>query len=220
MPPRDHRPHGPHHHGPPHAAPPPPPHGPHPGSGHPHGPGHPPGRGPARGSLVERFIEPGRIDALLAPWVPDPSDRAFVVRCLLDEGPAHHRGANWVLLTLLGELAAQRNATPATDAGAVGAEVARGGADVARAAGADVARTGAAGPDVASVPLRLPPHLARDRDDETHYPLPMPLAPLRRLAGDDPAALEAMTECLLDGPPQHALANAAMVCFIDALTRG
>jgi hypothetical protein len=26
-----------------------------------------------------------------------------------------------------------------------------------------------------------------------------------------------MIDCLLDGPPHHALANAALVCLIDAL---
>src|SRR5688500_13898566 len=55
-------------------------------------------------SAITGFIDRGRIDALLAPWIPDPAGRAFVVRCMLDEGPAHHRGANYVLLALLGRL--------------------------------------------------------------------------------------------------------------------
>jgi hypothetical protein len=68
------------------------------------------------------------------------------------------------------------------------------------------------------VSMRLPPHL-RDRDDGNDYPLPMPVAALRRLAGGDEQAVEAMVDCLTDGPPQHALANAAMLCLIDALLR-
>ncbi|HSP78469.1 MAG TPA: hypothetical protein VLQ93_08065, partial [Myxococcaceae bacterium] len=55
-------------------------------------------------SAISAFIEPERIEALLAPLVPEPQERAFVVRCLLGEGPAHHRGANYVLLALLGQV--------------------------------------------------------------------------------------------------------------------
>ncbi len=112
-------------------------------------------------------------------------------RCLLDEGPVHHRGVNWILLSLLGELEGVRPTTPP-----VGEHV--------------------------CVPLRLPPHLRReygDEDEDGAYPLPLPLAPLRRLAGNDAWAVDAMVECLTDGPPQHALANAAMVLLIDALMR-
>lgn len=51
------------------------------------------------------FIKPERIEALLRPLIPDPRDLEFVLRCILQEGPEHHRGANYVLLSLLGELA-------------------------------------------------------------------------------------------------------------------
>jgi hypothetical protein len=134
-------------------------------------------------------VDRDRIDRLLAPWVPDADDRAFLLRCLLDEGPVHHRGVNWILLALLGELTGEPG--------------------------------GHANPgDSARVPLRLPPHLRRHRDDDDDdrvYPLPLPLAPLRRLAGKDEKALEAMVECLTDGPPQHAIANAAMLLLLDRL---
>ncbi len=60
-----------------------------------------PPRGPGRGAT---FIDPERIERLLEPWIVDARDRGFVVRCLLEEGPHHHRGANYVLLALLGEL--------------------------------------------------------------------------------------------------------------------
>jgi hypothetical protein len=137
---------------------------------------------------LDRFVDRGRIDRLIATWVPDASDRAFVLRCLLDEGPAHHRGANWVLLSLLGELL-DSEARP--DVGA----------------------------EVRPIPMRLPPHLRAQGEGQDAFPLSIPTAPLRRLAGADERAVEAMVDCLTDGPPQHALANAMMVHLLDALLR-
>lgn len=137
-------------------------------------------------SAVLRFLDPSRFDALLARLVPDAEERAFVVRCVLGEGPAHHRGASYVLVSLLGELAARRGARP---------------------------RSG--GPSVA-VPMRLPPHLAAP-GEESEFPLRMPTGALARLSGNDAAAEEAMIDCLTDGPPHHALANAIMICLLDAL---
>lgn len=139
-------------------------------------------------SAIASFIDRDRIDALLAPWVPDPNDRRFVLRCLLDEGPAHHRGANYVLLALLGELA--------------------GGAAAPAPSKSDL-----------PVPMRLPPHLAKDRDDDGdgEFPLRMPSAPLERLAKPGTPAFDAMVDCLTDGPPQHSLANAAIVCLLSSL---
>jgi len=145
----------------------------------------------ARDRTLDRFVDRARVDRLLAPWVPDDDDRAFVLRCLLEEGPVHHRGVNWILLSLLGELEGARP---------VRSEVG----------------------EQARVPMRLPPHLRREYgedDEDGAYPLPLPLAPLRRLAGNDQASVDAMVECLTDGPPQHALANAAMLLLIDALLR-
>jgi hypothetical protein len=144
---------------------------------------------PARERTLDRFVDRPRIDRLLAPLVPDDDDRAFVLRCLLEEGPAHHRGANWVLLALLGE-ALGPDAVPHDE----GEQVA--------------------------IRLRLPPHLRDERDDDDGvYPLRLPLAPLRRLVGGDERAVEAMVACLTDGPPQHALANAAMVHLLAAVLR-
>jgi hypothetical protein len=134
------------------------------------------------------FIDSARIDALLAPIVPDDHDRAFVVRCILEEGPKHHRGANYVLLSLLGALL-----------DAVGpAEI-----ESLRAAG------------TLPVPMRVPPHLARPGSIMA-YPLPLPTRPLNRLAPPGSIEQAAMAECLTDGPPQHALANAAMVWLVGA----
>jgi hypothetical protein len=139
-------------------------------------------------SAIAGFIDPGRIEALLAPWVPDPHARAFVVRCMLAEGPAHHRGANYVLLRLLG-LALERvpaGAEPSGEPGSV------------------------------EVPMRLPPHLARVGEAKS-YPLALPLGPIERLAARGSRELDAMVDCLTDGPPQHALANVAMVTLIAEL---
>src|SRR5690242_1729536 len=72
-------------------------------------PHHPPHAHPA---ATAAFIDQARIDALLAPWLPEAEARAFVVRCLLGEGPTHHRGANYVLLALLAKLVEQVGAQP------------------------------------------------------------------------------------------------------------
>lgn len=126
------------------------------------------------------------IEPLLAPWLPDPVDRAFVARCIVDEGPIHHRGSNYALLRLLG---------------------------LALAA---VGGAGPQGGDVAPVSLRLPPHLRRGAEEE-NFPLGVPMAAIERLAPRGSPAFVALLDCLRDGPPHHALANAAMVCMLGAL---
>jgi hypothetical protein len=140
-------------------------------------------------SAIGSFLDAGKIEALLAPWVPDVEARRFVVRCILGEGPAHHRGANYVLLTLLGR--------------------------VLERAGA---RAAPAGEQVA-IPIRLPPQMAAEHDDG-EYPLAFPRRVVEQLAPGDPAVQAAMIDCLTDGPPQHTLANAAMLCLLDALLGG
>lgn len=136
-------------------------------------------------SEITSFIEPARIEALLEPWLAQPADRAFVARCMLHEGPAHHRGANYVLLRLLGEIAARGQAPPAPV-------------------------------DAIPVPIRLPPAVAAAHADRD-YPLRFPRRVLERLAPPGSPALAAMIDCVTDGPPQHALANAAMLCLLDAV---
>ncbi|AUX44871.1 hypothetical protein SOCE26_063410 [Sorangium cellulosum] len=142
---------------------------------------------PLPSSAVSAFIRPSRLDALLAPWMPDAEERAFVVRCIAGEGPVHHRGASYALVCLLGLLLEELG----PDEGG--------------------ARAGESLP----VPIRLPPHLARGDDHD--YPLTIPLAPLTRLAPKGSPELAALVDCLTDGPPHHALANAAMICLLDAL---
>lgn len=127
----------------------------------------------------------GQLDDWLAPLVPDAGDRAFVLRCLIGEGPIHHRGANYVLLALLAQAAQTHGGVRPVQEGA-------------------------------PVPMRLPPHLA-DAHEEGSYPVTLPVNALRTLAGGDTAQLDAMIDCLTDGPPQHALANVVMVALIESL---
>lgn len=150
------------------------------------------GRRHVPASTINSFIEPTRVEELLAPWLTDPADRAFVARCVLGEGPAHHRGANYVLLRLLAEALA-----------------ARGGALPAAPPHLDEDTR-------VPVPMRLPPAVASLAEDGD-YPLRFPRRVLERLAPAGSPALEAMIDCVTDGPPQHALANAAMLCLLDAL---
>ena len=120
--------------------------------------------------------------------MPDDEDRAFVVRCILGEGPAHHRGANYVLLQLLGMI-------------------------VERLGGADMDAVRAQG--TLPVPMKVPPHLERE-GSMMSYPLALPTGPLDALAPAGSPEQAAMVQCLCDGPPQHALANAAMVWLLGA----
>lgn len=75
-------------------------------------------RHPASQAL--RFVDPASLDALLATLVPAQADREFVRRCLIDEGPLHHRGANYLLLRLLGRVLER---VPGVDAPLEGEEV-------------------------------------------------------------------------------------------------
>jgi hypothetical protein len=137
-------------------------------------------------SLINSFIDRKRMAEVLAPWIPDERDRAFVIRCILDEGPAHHRGTNYVLLRLLAKL------------------VELGGAPAARS-----------GP-TADVPLRLPPHLLEE-NPSGKFPLRCPTRPIELLAPTTSPEFAAMVDCVTDGPPQHALANAATLAMLEVL---
>ncbi|NUQ74121.1 MAG: hypothetical protein HUU21_11250 [Polyangiaceae bacterium] len=138
--------------------------------------------------MVAALTRPERLSALLEPFVPDAEDRDFVVRCITREGPVHHRGANFALLGLLGALLDELGARPKAPKG-----------------------------ETVGVPLRLPPHLAHHRDTDTEYPLQMPVAILEKLAPKGSPELDALIDCLLDGPAHHALANAALICLLDAV---
>lgn len=139
-------------------------------------------------SEIGAFIQSEKINALLAPWLPDEGERAFVVRCLLEVGPAHHRGANYILLRLLGLLLERYAASvkPSRDT------------------------------ESAPILLRVPPAM-QAMEEPMQYPLGMPTAVLERLAPRGSRSFAAMVDCLTDGPPQHTLANAAMLCMLEAL---
>ncbi len=146
---------------------------------------------------IESLLETSTIESLLTPWVSNVEDRQFIARCLLRSGPAHHRGANFVLLSLLGEVL-QRLPEPMPQV-----------------------RVATPIEPCVPIPLRLPPHLAEHTSDR-YFPLQMSLGPLQKLAGGDEHAVAVMVDCLTDGPAQHALANAVMVNvlarILDALT--
>ncbi|MDZ7856880.1 hypothetical protein [Sphaerotilus sp.] len=168
----------------------PPPHHRHHPHGHPSGPRLPKPGVPA--SQLLSFLDAPRLDALLTPLVPQSADRAFVLRCLIGEGPIHHRGANYVLIALLARVL---EASPH----------AAGTLSVSEDTGMPV-------------PMRLPPHLS-DAVEEGDYPLRLPTMALRALAGGDAARLDAMVDCLTDGPAQHVLANVVMVSLIEQVLR-
>lgn len=65
--------------------------------------------------VVSRFVDTASISRALEPWLPDPAQRAFVLRCVLEEGPKHHRGSNFVLLSLLIRLSERVGATQPTE---------------------------------------------------------------------------------------------------------
>lgn len=152
-----------------------------------HGPAHKHPHESFAASRVLDFVDENRLSELLTPLVPDAADRAFVLRCVVGEGPLHHRGANYILLTLLAQAAQTSEATPA-----------------------DLQAAGVA------VPMRLPPYLA-ESVDEAAYPLLLPTGALLALAGGDQTQLAAMVDCLTDGPSQHALANVIMVALLERL---
>lgn len=140
---------------------------------------------------VAEHVDRAHLDAIVARWVSDPHERDFVARCLADEGPAHHRGATFAILTLLERLLERIPETSPRPETAPTAPVA----------------------------LHLPPHLADDLDPhDGHFPLAMPTGALRDVAAD-PREAEAMIDSLTDGPPHHALANALTVAMLDEALR-
>lgn len=130
------------------------------------------------------------VAVLLAPFVSDAEDLDFVARCIATEGPLHHRLASFALLKLL--------ASAVEAAGGVGEPPS----------------------DGLPVPLRLPPHLDRGGDADAHYPITIPRRALSRIATPGSREASTLAAALTDGPPHHALANAAMVCMLDALLEG
>lgn len=143
-------------------------------------------------SAMLAFVRTGPIEELLKYFVPREADRKYLARCLLDSGPSHHRGANFVLLALLAKVLEKlptqesRNAPVCEQTSAV------------------------------PVPIRLPPHLA-ESSEERYYPLCLSPGVLHLLDGANEQSVAAMVDCLVDGPPQHALANALMVNVLERI---
>ncbi len=75
-------------------------------------------RHPASRAL--RFVDSVSLDGLLSTLLPDKAEREFVRRCLIEEGPLHHRGANYLLLRLLGRVLER---VPGVDAALEGEKV-------------------------------------------------------------------------------------------------
>lgn len=69
-------------------------------------------------SQVLGFVDEAQLQQALAPLLADAGDRRFVTRCLVGEGPLHHRGANYVLLTLLARAVQAHGAPPSGSGGA------------------------------------------------------------------------------------------------------
>jgi hypothetical protein len=136
------------------------------------------------------FIRHEDIEPILVPLLPDEGERALVLRALLGVGPVHHRGANYILVRLLGLVVERMGRVPAPP----------------------VAQ------EAIPIPLRLPPPLVSGQDD-VQFPLRLPTRALEQLAPRGSRELAAMVDCLIDGPPQHSLANAVMLCLIEALLR-
>jgi len=150
---------------------------------HPHHPNR------AAASAIALLLDAERVGKALAPWLPDPAERDFIVRCILQEGPIHHRGSSYALVALAG-LVAERL-----------------GLDAAAAARADTA-----------VPMRLPPHLQRPDQEPPAYPLRLDGSALARVGGREGVG-EVLADALTDGPPHHALANVALVNLLTAILR-
>lgn len=112
-------------------------------------------------------MDAAAIDTALAEIIADAGDRAFVMRCILEEGPRHHRVASWALLRMLA---------------AVLAEV--GGAD-----------RDASNEPSEPIAMRLPPSVAASSDDAV-FPVGVPTRLLRELmpAKDAELALECLCE--------------------------
>jgi hypothetical protein len=125
-------------------------------------PPRPPSRPPPKKHAARRrepALDAGAIDAALASSIPDARDRAFVLRCIVDEGPRHHRIASWALLRMLAAVLAEL-----------------GGADAEPR-----------GVDVAPLPIRLPPSVTSSSEDAV-FPIGVPMRMLRDVLDENELA--------------------------------
>ncbi|MBA3846553.1 MAG: hypothetical protein H0X45_07905 [Planctomycetes bacterium] len=149
----------------------------------------PPHHARASATAIASALDPDRVKRALASWIADEGDRTFVARCILDEGPIHHRGASYVLIALAAAIAER-----------VGAVAASGVSDIA-------------------VPMRQSPHLDRPGHQPPCYPLRLDPSVLDLVAEGDEGARAALADAVTDGPPHHALANVALLNLLAAILR-
>lgn len=141
-------------------------------------------------SAIALALDADRLAKAIAPWAADPNDRAFLVRCIIGEGPIHHRGSSYALIALAGAIAERLGVTaPPSDAHGV------------------------------TVPMRLPPHLEKPDEEPPVYPLRLDIAGIDRIAGGKDGVRQVLTDAVTDGPPHHALANVALLNLLAAILR-
>jgi hypothetical protein len=144
----------------------------------------------AAASAIALVLDAERLARILEPWLPDAGDRTYMVRCIIGEGPIHHRGASYALIALAGAIAERLGLT---------------------VSGPD--RAGIA------VPMRLPPHLERPGEDPLVFPLRLDPSGLDHLAAGHAGVRQVLTDAVTDGPPHHALANVALLNLLAAILR-
>jgi len=141
-------------------------------------------------SAIALVLDPERLARVLEPWVPNASERTFLVRCIIGEGPIHHRGASYALLAVAGLIAERLGiSAPATDAAGL------------------------------HVPMRLPPHLEQPGQEPPAYPIRLDPSGLDRLAAGNAGISQVLTDAVTDGPSHHALANVALLNLLSAILR-
>lgn len=161
--------------------PPPPHHGRHGHHGH---------HDRAASSAISLVLDADRLMCILAPWIPDAGERAFVVRCIIGEGPIHHRGASYALIALAGAIAERLGASAIP-----------------------------LGEEAVQVPMRQAPHMERHAHESPVYPMALDPSGIIYLAGGQTGDSQALTDAVTDGPSHHALANVALLNLLAAILR-
>lgn len=144
----------------------------------------------AAASAIALVLDADRLTRILEPWVPDAGERTFLVRCIIGEGPIHHRGASYALIAMAGAIAERLGVSaPRPDQEGI------------------------------TVPMRLPPHLERPDQEPPVYPLQLDPSGLDHLANGKEGIRQVLADAVTDGPPHHALANVALLNLLAAILR-
>lgn len=150
----------------------------------------PPRRDRTAASAIALVLDAERLETALGPMIPDPEERGFIIRCIIGEGPIHHRAASYALIALAAELARR-----------IGGQAPAPSETLA-----------------AAVPMRMPPHLATA--EAPAYPLALDVAGIERIAAGDQGVRRVLIDAATDGPPHHALANVVLLNLLTAMLRG